>query len=68
MAAFIAVSDNPYFQTTGGDGTFKLDGLPPGKYSVEAWHPQYGARTASLQVEAGQATDVAFGFDGSVSN
>jgi plastocyanin len=68
MAAFVAVSDNPHFQTTGTDGTFKLEGLPPGKLSVEAWHPKYGARTASLQVEAGQATDVAFGFDGTVAN
>jgi plastocyanin len=66
MAGFVVVTDNPYFQTTGADGTFNLDGLPPGRYSIEAWHPKYATRSASLQVEAGQATDVAFGFDNTV--
>jgi hypothetical protein len=68
MAAFVVVSDNPFFQTTGADGTFKLEGLAPGTYSVEAWHPKYGTRSTSLPVVAGQAIDVAFGFDGPVPN
>jgi hypothetical protein len=67
MAAFVAVSDNPYFQTTGTDGTFRLDGLAPGKHAIEAWHPMFGTRSASLQVEAGKAIDIAFGFDGTVT-
>jgi plastocyanin len=68
MTAFVAVNDNPYFQTTGADGTVRIDGVPPGKYTVEAWHPKYGTRTISIQVDAGRATDVAFGFDATVSN
>jgi len=38
MHAFIGVLDHPYFAVTGDDGTFKLPNLPPGTYTVTAWH------------------------------
>ncbi len=43
MKAYIGVFDNPYFQVTGKDGAFELKNLPPGTYTVVAWHEQYGA-------------------------
>jgi len=42
MKAYIGVFDNPYFQVTGKDGAFDLKNLPPGTYTVVAWHEQYG--------------------------
>lgn len=36
--AYIAVFDHPYYAITEGDGTFKIDGLPPGTYTVKVWH------------------------------
>lgn len=38
MRAFLAVFDHPYFAVTENDGTFKIDSLPPGKYTVNVWH------------------------------
>lgn len=38
MHAFIGVVDHPYFAVTGDDGTFKLPNLPPGTYTITAWH------------------------------
>jgi plastocyanin len=43
MKAYIGVFNNPYFQVTGKDGAFDLKNLPPGTYTVVAWHEQYGA-------------------------
>jgi len=34
--------ENPYYQVTGGDGTFSLSGVPPGDYVLNAWHPGVG--------------------------
>ena len=33
---------NPYYSVTGGDGSYKIDGVPDGKYQVCAWHPYAG--------------------------
>jgi hypothetical protein len=36
--AYLAVFDHPYFAVTKPDGTFTIDGVPPGKYTLVAWH------------------------------
>ena len=57
MEAYIGVSEHPYFAVTGEDGTFSIPNLPPGDYTVEAWHEEYGVQTASVTVAAsGEAT------------
>jgi len=38
MSAFILVFDHPYFTLTGPDGTFSLEGIPPGTHDVRAWN------------------------------
>lgn len=53
-SAWVAVFDQPYFAVTGADGSFKLEGVPPGTYSVKAWHPALGSATGSVTVAAGQ--------------
>lgn len=41
MNAFVAVVDHPYYAVTGTDGSFELPNLPPGTYTIEAWHEKY---------------------------
>ena len=59
MLGWLAVMPNPYFGVTGGDGTVKIENVPPGKYKVEAWHETLGKQTKDVEVKAGQATKVA---------
>jgi plastocyanin len=42
MLAFVAVVDSPYFAKLSATGTADFD-LPPGRYTVSAWHPELGA-------------------------
>ena len=42
MRAYIGVVSHPFFAVTGDDGTFTIKGLPPGTYTLEAWHEKYG--------------------------
>lgn len=53
MRAFVVLQDHPFFAVTGLDGSFALPGVPPGKYTLEAWHPVLGLRTASVVVGKG---------------
>jgi len=40
MSAIILVLPTPHFAMTDADGRFKLTGLPPGPYTLAAWHAQ----------------------------
>lgn len=42
MLAHAAVFDHPFFAVTGDAGTFDLDRLPPGSYTLVAWHETLG--------------------------
>jgi hypothetical protein len=50
MNAFIGVLPHSFFAVTGADGSFSLKGLPPGTYTIEAWHEKYGTQTATVTV------------------
>ena len=55
MSAFLLVTDNPYFTWAAPDGSFRLDGLPPGTYTVKAWHEQ--AQAAEQVVVGAKGAD-----------
>ena len=43
MTSHVAVFSHPYFQVTGRDGSFSLKNVPPGAYTLAAWHEHYGS-------------------------
>ena len=50
MSAWAGVLDHPYFAVTGDDGGAAIKNLPPGEYTVEAWHEKFGAQTQKVTV------------------
>jgi plastocyanin len=58
MRMFVHVLPNPYYAVTKADGSFTLKGLPPGDYTVEAWHERFG--TISMKVKAGGKANFEF--------
>ena len=50
MSAYAGVLDHPFFGVTGEDGAAAIKDLPPGEYTIEAWHEKYGTQTQKVTV------------------
>lgn len=64
MDAYVGVTANPFHAVTGSDGTFSIEGLPPGTYTLAAWTATFGTREQTVTVKAGEVTRADFLFKG----
>ncbi len=62
MHGYIAVFKHPYFAVTGKDGSFDLRSLPPGTYTIKAWHEKLGTATQTVTVGAHETKEISFVF------
>lgn len=62
MHSFVFVAKNPYYAVVKEDGTFSLDNVPPGKYTIKAWHGMLKNQKTKVEVKAAAATTVDFTF------
>lgn len=64
MRAWIWVLDHPYGVVTGDDGTFTLTDVPPGTYTLMAWHEELeiDGVEKEITVEPGATVEVNFEF------
>lgn len=62
MNTYVGVLDHPYFAVSDSSGNFTIPGLPPGDYTLEAWHEKLGTKTEKVSVKDGaQTVEIAFG-------
>jgi len=64
MNAYVGVMDNPYYAVTKDDGKFELNSLPPGTYTIEAWHEKLGPMTQMVTIGAKESKELTFTFKG----
>lgn len=50
MKAFLCILPNPFFGVSGDDGLVNLTGIPPGEYTIAAWHESLGAAEQQVTV------------------
>lgn len=60
MSAVILVLGNRYFTVPATDGRFSLDGIPPGEYTLVAWHERIKPVRQKVRIIAGETTPVSF--------
>lgn len=63
MSAFIGVTGHPYHAVTAEDGSYTIEGLPPGEYTIEAWHETLGAQTTTVTVGEAETGTADFTYD-----
>ena len=54
MFAWVTVFDHPFFAVTDKDGSFKITGIPPGKYKLQAAHHKAGTFTRDIEIKNGE--------------
>ena len=62
MEGYFAVLRTSHFAVTGDDGRFSLPDLPPGHYTITAWHEVYGTQTQEITISGGDSQTINFVF------
>ena len=62
MRSYIAVFKHPFFAVTDKAGNFELKNIPPGDYTIEAWHEKLGKSIQKISVSAGGTKELEFVF------
>jgi plastocyanin len=62
MNAYVGVLDHPYFAVTDADGKFDIKTLPPGTYTIEAWHEKLGTTTQQVTIGQKETKEINFTF------
>lgn len=64
MTAWIGVRSHPHFAVTSAEGAFRIQGVPPGRYTLRTWHERFGVMTQPVTVTPGQTSTVDFSYTG----
>ncbi len=62
MLGFMYVAKNPYYAIVGSDGSYTIGDIPPGSYTLNAWHPVLGVQKKQITIAAGGKASAAFSF------
>lgn len=63
MSAFVLVFGHRFYAVTGDDGSYRIERVPPGRYTVTAWHERFGTVSQSVQIpEGGGDVDLELSF------
>ena len=65
MQGYIGVVAHPYFSVSDAEGKFELKNLPPGEYTVEAWHEKLGAQSQKIKIEPQETKEIEFKYSAS---
>jgi plastocyanin len=62
MHGWFAVLKTNHYSISGDTGGFSLPNLPPGKYTITAWHEDYGTKTQDVTITGNETKTVDFSF------
>jgi len=62
MTTYVGVLNHPFYAVTSANGTYSFPPLPPGTYTIAAWHEKLGTKTQDVTLAPGQKAQVNFKF------
>jgi len=67
MKMYVGVVAHPYFAVSATDGSFSIGNVPPGTYTIEAWHEHYGTMQQQVTVDPNGTATMAFDYSDSMA-
>ena len=64
MKSYMAVMPHPFYAVSADNGSFSIANLPPGSYTLVAWHEKYGQQEQQITVGPKETKSVSFTFKG----
>ena len=58
MVSFVSVMSHPFFAVSAADGSFEIQGLPPGEYTLVAMHERLGRQKVAVTVGPGESKSI----------
>jgi len=61
--AYVGVFAHPFFAVSNRQGAFTMEGLPPGNYTIGAWHEGFDEKTFDVTIHPGSRQSLDIKFD-----
>ena len=62
MQGYVGVKSHPYFAVSGEGGKFRIEDVPAGTYTLQAWQEKLGTLDQEVVVEEGETATVEFAY------
>lgn len=62
MRAYCYIVEHPFFDVTGKDGKFTIEGLDAGTYEIEAWHERLKTKSGTVTITKDGTATINFSF------
>jgi plastocyanin len=56
MRAVVLVTDHGFHAVVDDDGRFRITGVPPGRYTLRAYHPDFGSAEVPISIAPGETS------------
>ncbi len=63
MRSYLWVEDHPYHAVSAEDGSFRIENVPPGRYTLSAWHEVLGNQEVQVAFRAGEVSRLNLVYD-----
>ncbi len=60
MSGWFVITEHPYYAVTDAKGAFSLQDVPPGTYTLQAWHETLGTQVQEVEVSANGKANITF--------
>jgi plastocyanin len=68
MKVYVNVMRHPFFAVSSRNGSYRIEGLPPGEYTLVAWHERFGEQKRRVTIVPYEAQALDFTFKESSKN